>query len=86
MSEKMMALRVTVCIGAVHEPQGTLKHLEWLEEKGVTFKVITWKGTGGGWPVFEYYGTEDQLKALLSEEFRYEGSDLEYYLEGAKLI
>jgi hypothetical protein len=50
-----------------------------LIEKGITPKLLVEHGPGGGWPIYEYVGTREELERMIDDFF--EDEDLKEFIE-----
>ena len=55
--------------------------LMYLKKNNITFEVIEWEGSGGGWPVIEYSGTKESLELMLKEKFECDDADVKFHME-----
>ena len=51
-----------------------------LEQKNILLNIITWNGPGGGNPVVQFTGADEDLRYMLAEIFYADEDDMAMYM------
>jgi len=51
-----------------------------LKQKNILLNIITWNGPGGGCPVVEFTGSDEDLRYILAEIFYADENDIAMYM------
>jgi 3-phosphoglycerate kinase len=76
-----MTIEMDTCL-MDNGPEFLYDFMKFLWKIDVTMNIVLWNGPGGGHPLVEYTGTEENLKIMLSsdEGFCCDDEDVDFYM------
>ncbi len=68
------------CIPFTGNQKEDQKFWDLLEKRNILLNVLNWHGPGGGAPVVQFTGKDEDLRYMLAEIFYVDEEDMEMYI------